>query len=128
MSTFALADAGSGVAAAWDTDGQIFFERNIAVPSASGRLTAGPAPPEGPLPGPGGTGVRKHPVLAVNRRGETLLAWLEGTAWQRGGALAWQLYDAAGRPDGSPGAAPGVPVWGLAAAAPLADGRFLLVY
>ena len=59
---------------------------------------------------------------------ETLLAWLEGTAWQRGGALAWQVYDAAGKPDGSHGAAPGVPVWGLAAAAPLADGRFLLVY
>ena len=125
MSTFALADAGGGVTAAWDTDGQIFFERNLAAP---GRQQAAAASSERPLPAPGETGVRKHPVLAVNARGETLLAWLEGTAWQRGGALAWQLYDAAGRPDGGPGAAPGIPVWGLAAAAPLADGRFLLVY
>ena len=27
----------------------------------------------------------KHPVLATNPSGETLLAWTEGTGWQRGG-------------------------------------------
>ncbi len=126
MSTFALAEAGDGVAAAWDTDGEIFFGRNITAPAAPGSPNAAVA--DRALPAGGKSGARKHPVLAVNRDGETLLAWLEGTAWQRGGSLAWQLYDAGGQPDGRPGSAPGVPVWGLAAAAPLSDGRFLLVY
>jgi hypothetical protein len=57
---------------------------------------------------------RKHPAVAVTARGEILLAWTEGTGWERGGALAWQVFDSSGKPtserrrvDG------GIPVWGL---------------
>ena len=41
----------------------------------------------------GKAGARKHPVLAVDANGQTLLAWTEGTGWQKGGSLAWQLFD-----------------------------------
>jgi hypothetical protein len=71
---------------------------------------------------------RKHPVVALNGKGELLFAWTEGTGWNRGGALAWQVYDASGRPQ-EQGRLPGaVPVWGLAAAAARPDGSFLLVH
>jgi hypothetical protein len=66
--------------------------------------------------------------IAFDAAGESLLAWLEGTAWPRGGAVAWQLYDPRGRETGERGPADGVPVWGLAAVAPLADRRCLVLY
>jgi hypothetical protein len=48
--------------------------------------------PVAPLVG----GDRKHPA-AVDAPGETLLAWAEGTGWQREGGLAWRVYDSTGR-------------------------------
>jgi hypothetical protein len=77
---------------------------------------------------PGTSTTRKHPVLAANDRGELLAAWLEGTGWERGGSVAWQRYGSNGAVVGERGGADGVPPWGLAAAAPLAGGRFLLLY
>ena len=71
---------------------------------------------------------RKHPALAVNKNGEMLLAWTEGTAWRRGGSVAWQLYDRSGRPRGAPGKAGGLPVWGLPAAFARSDGSFVVLY
>lgn len=52
---------------------------------------------------PGPSQDRKHPVVLANQHGETLLAWTEGTAWQRGGTVAWQLFDSAGHAVGSKG-------------------------
>jgi hypothetical protein len=70
----------------------------------------------------------KHPALAVNVRSEVLLAWTEGTAWQRGGALAWQVFDASGRPSAESGRIEeGIPTWSLPAAVARPDGGFLLV-
>src|SRR5206468_739213 len=67
---------------------------------------------------------RKHPVLAVNARGETLFAWAEGTGWQRGGSLVWQVHDRAGKPAEEKGKADrGIPVWGLPAAVAHRDQR-----
>jgi hypothetical protein len=112
MSTFALAETSKTMVTAWDTDGRVFVQRGTDTPVTVPHTTA-PA---------------KHPVLVANDRGELLAAWLEGTGWSRGGAVAWQRYDGAGRAIGQAGSAAGVPAWGLAAAAPLADGRFLLLY
>jgi hypothetical protein len=112
MSTFAMAATADGVISAWDTDRRVFVQRGNNPPLA---VPAGSAP-------------AKHPVLATNDRGELLAAWLEGTAWARGGSVAWQRYDRTGAALGSRSTADGVPAWGLAAAAPLADGRFLLLY
>jgi hypothetical protein len=78
---------------------------------------------------------RKHPRIAVNNRGiaannrgEILLEWTEGTAWQRGGAVAWQIFDAQGKEVAARGSAPGVPVWSFGAVAACVDGGFRVFY
>ncbi len=118
MSTYALAEAGDGATAAWEHDGQVEW---ADLDRATGRVSTPHAPP-----GPPGT--RKHPAIARNQRGETLLAWTDGTSWNKGGAVAWQVFDASGRATSDRGLVQGVPTWGLVAAAALTDGRFVIVY
>ncbi len=118
MSSEAFAEGPGGVVAAWETRGQVYFAR---IDPASGKRSAAVA-----APGPGRS--RKHPSVAVNGRGEMLLAWTEGTGWNKGGSAAWQVYDRDGRPVGAPGRAEGVPVWGLVAALVRPDGRFGILY
>jgi len=77
MTTASLLPDPNGVTAAWETDGQVFFGRY----SADGERVTGP------FVAPGRGGARKHPVLARNDRGETILAWTDGTGWKRGGTL-----------------------------------------
>jgi hypothetical protein len=56
-----------------------------------------------------------------------LLAWTDGTAWERGGTVAWQLFDEAGnRLD--QGSLPGLPVWDLVAASVGSNGNFTIIY
>jgi hypothetical protein len=118
MSTFALSESASGVLAAWETNGQVQWLR--IDPASGGR--------SGILTPTGAPGSRKHPAIGGNSRGETLLAWTEGTAWNKGGELAWQRFDRERRPIGAPSRAPGVPVWGLVAIAPGPDEGFLVLY
>ena len=68
-----------------------------------------------------------HARIAISPDGKTLMAWTEGTGWNRGGSLAWQLYDAAGKPIGKKSTAPGLPAWtfGAVVAKP---GGFLVLY
>jgi hypothetical protein len=115
MSSESLVEGPGGVLGAWENNGQVFFARvDRAVP---------------PDPAPGATQGRKHPALAQNAAGETLLAWTEGTGWQRGGALAWQLYGRDGKPVAEAGRLEGgIPTWGLAAAVARPDGGFLLIH
>lgn len=118
MSTVSFSEGEPGVVAAWETKGQVYSCR---IDRETGERTL-------PISPPGGDGSRKHPTVAVNSRGETLLAWTEGTSWQKGGSLAWQVFDKAGRPLGPPGRAAGaVPVWGLASAIARLDGSFTIV-
>src|SRR5262249_49981631 len=77
---------------------------------------------------PGETGKRKHPVIAVNAGGETILTWTEGTGWKKGGSLAWQVFDREGKPATEKGEAAGVPMWGLTAAIAQPDGSFIILY
>ncbi|MFN3648563.1 MAG: hypothetical protein ACK47B_03195 [Armatimonadota bacterium] len=119
MSSWALVEGPNGVLAAWETAGQVYFGR---VDPRTGRI--GPA-----VAAPGEAGSRKHPALAVNPDGEVLLAWTEGTAWRRGGHLAWQRFDRSGKPIGELGRLPdGVPVWGVPAAYARPDGAFVLAH
>ena len=60
MSTMALVQGQSGVVAAWETDGQIYF---AGIKSGT---TAFQAPRAAPGDGQG----RKHPTLAINARGD----------------------------------------------------------
>jgi hypothetical protein len=120
MSSESFAEGGDAIWAAWETTGQVRFAR---VDPKSGRLAGAP------ISAPGGAAGRKHPFLAANKAGEVLLVWDEGTAWQRGGSLVWQLFDAKGQALAEKGrVADGIPVWGLATAVALPDGSFLILH
>jgi hypothetical protein len=57
------------------------------------------------------------------------MAWTEGTGWQRGGAVAWQVFDANGKPTEEKGRlAEGVPTWSLVAAVAGGDGSFVIYH
>lgn len=118
MSSFALAEGGGAVLAAWETNGQVSFVR---LEPASGRHAE-------PVSPPGLARSRKHPVGAINDRGESVLVWTDGMGWNRGGSLSWQIFDKDGRPTADKGRAPGVPVWSLVAAFVRPDGGFTVVY
>ena len=117
MSSESLTESGARVLASWETAGQVYF---AGIDPATAKFSAPVAAP--------GSGKRKHPVAVGNSRGETLLAWTEGTGWQKGGSLGWQLFDPNGRAIGEPGAMEGVPVWSLISAFARPDGGFTIVY
>jgi hypothetical protein len=118
MSTFSLGTSAGGVLAAWETAGQVQWLRIDGTTGRPSTLTAAP----------GSTGNRKHPAIAGNARGETLLAWTEGTGWNKGGAVAWQLFDSDGTATAEQSRLPGVPTWGLVTIAVRPDGGFTIVY
>jgi len=105
MSSMDFSEGPDGVIAAWETGGQIYWAE---VSGKGGHSTE-------PAGAPGDGKGRKHPRVAINSRGELLLVWTEGTAWQRGGSLAWQVYDRSGKVTNDSGTVPGVPVWSFAA-------------
>ena len=115
MSSAAITRGGERVLTAWETAGQVHL--GIVDGGKLSRVTP-----------PGVEGRRKHPVVATNRNGDILLVWTEGTGWQRGGALAWQLFDKAGKPLDERGRQDGVPVWSFAAAYAKPDGSFVVLY
>ena len=116
MSSASLVETKSGVLAAWETVGQVYFT------SVDGKMLKVSKPVSPP-----GSGKRKHPAVISNSQGDVLLAWAEGTGWQRGGAVAWQVFDANGQPK-EKGRAEGVPVWSLVAAVARKDGSFVIFY
>lgn len=116
MSTYAMAENGTGVLAAWETSGRVF----------SGMIDPVDLRVATPIEAPGSN--QKHPSIATAADGSTLLAWTEGTGWQRGGALAWQVVDKNGTVVSSGRKADAVPVWGLPSAYAGRDGGFVIVY
>lgn len=119
MSSEAFAEGVGGVVAAWDTDSQVYFSR---MAPGTGKVSK-------PVGAPGAGKVRKHPALAVGPKGETVLVWTEGTAWNRGGALAWQVFDAAGKPTAEKGRLDGaIPVWGLPTVVAGTDGEIVVIH
>lgn len=118
MSSEAFAESPDGVFAAWETAGQVMFTR----------IDRQSRPSKKPNSAPGNGGNRKHPALAVNRKGQLLLAWAEGTGWEKSGALAWQEFDARGKPTDVRGRREGIPVWSFPAAYADANGDFVVVY
>jgi hypothetical protein len=114
MSSMAFAEGDGMVAGAWETGGQVYFE-NLSQPNGV------------PLSAPGGGKDRKHPRIAIAPNGEMLMVWTQGTGWQRGGSLAWQVFGRNGKPVGDMRIQPGVPVWSFAAVAAKPNG-FVIFY
>ncbi len=118
MSSESFAEGAGDVVAAWETDGQVYFSH---IAQGTGKRSP-------PVAAPGEGKGRKHPAVAVNSHGETILAWTEGMGWQRGGTVAWQVFDRNGRPIGPIERGRGVPVWSLVAVFARPDGAFTVVY
>jgi hypothetical protein len=109
MSTAAII----GNIAAWETRGQIRYTK---FDEHQPKLTDIP-----------GRGDRKHPAIAVNTAGDFVIVWAEGTGWNKGGKIAWQLFDSVGHPKES-GMADGLPTWSQPAIYPKKDGLFGIIY
>jgi len=117
MSTFAVVEGPDGrLDAAWETAQQIYSTTLDPATGKVGEIAALP-----------GSGIRKHPSVAVNQAGDRLIAWTEGTGWNRGGTLAWRLTDRTGNELGAEAQAGPVPVWGLVSAVPLSNSSFLIL-
>ena len=111
MSSAALIAAKSGTRAAWETNATIY---TAMLDQKTGPVAVS-------------KGQARHPAMAFNARGETLVVWSVGTGWQRGGELAWVILDANGKPTEKRGSSPGVLVWGHTAAYANAVGDFIIL-
>jgi hypothetical protein len=118
MSSAAIAEVGGGVLAAWETAGQVYYSGFSQSPSGL----------VNPIPAPGEGNGRKHPAIAGNRAGKTILVWTEGMGWKKGGSLAWQVFDRNGKPSEEKGRADAVPVWSLPSVVPSQEGGFTIIY
>jgi hypothetical protein len=117
MSSAAFATGGQGIYAAWESKGQVF---GAFSPPDSKAF----APPVALAPTKGS----KHPALAVNQRGEAVVAWAEGTGWQKGGGVAFRALDSTGHPTGETTSVADLPVWSYPAIYARPDGRFVVVF
>lgn len=118
MSAAAFAFTPGGVAGAWEVDGNIHLGR-IAPdkPSLKNRTRIHR------------NARQRHPAIAVNSDGLMLVAWSENTGWKKGGALAWHLYDAQGKPTARKSRRThGVPKWSFASTVAHPDGSFEIIH
>lgn len=117
MSTCAVLPGKSRSRLAWETQGAISTLELDAQGNPIGKpITVSTVPSS------------KHPAMATNRRGETLIAWTEGTGWQRGGKLAWIVLDSQGQPTALKGLQAGIPAWGHPAVFASSDSDFVILY
>jgi hypothetical protein len=116
MSSAMFAQGPGAAYAAWENDGQVYFAR-----VTKDKILAKAAP------GPGND--RRLPALAVNKDGTLILVWTEGTGWNRGGTLAWQIYDKAGNATAEAGrVADGIATWSLPTVVAESDGHFTILH
>lgn len=116
MSTASIVQRGTVTWVGWETAGHVYAigisdeeksEAPIKIDSAKGS---------------------KHPRLISNGQGAVLTIWTEGTGWNKGGALGWQMFDQKGKTTEERGRADGVAVWSFAAAYAQPDGNFVVLY
>ncbi len=115
MSNFDLLSTKDTLLAAYETSGALYLQRINPVDGKSFSTTF--------------AGKGKYPAMAVNSAGEILIARGVGTAWKKGGTLAWHVFDSLGQPlENQSGEAPNLPAWSYPAAVAKADGSFLIFY
>ena len=117
MSSMDIAESGSELIGAWETAGQVYWARLTRDGNIAGTPIAAPGEGKG----------RKHPRIAIAPSGQILLVWTAGTGWQKGGSLAWQIFEASGQPLTDQRQVPGIPAWSFAAPVALPDNRFVIV-
>lgn len=98
--------------AAWEANGKVMYSRL----DGSREFT------------PSGEAKRKYPVAVQANDGRSLVLWTEGTGWQKGGAVAWQILGADGKPAGAIERQEGLPVWGVATAWAGPKGGWIVLY
>ncbi|HRJ11337.1 MAG TPA: hypothetical protein PLP58_22340, partial [Prosthecobacter sp.] len=111
MSSASLLPAGPSLRAAWENDGQILTGL-LGEPAAAAQKI--------------GPGNAKHPALAQNAKGQTLIASVIGSGWAKAGTLRWDLLEAQGTPADS-GEGGKLPVWSHPAAYARPDGTFVIL-
>ena len=125
MSTMGISDNSKMVVTAWETDGQIYF--STIKPGVATSNPVGMPIPKGVMASTKPK-IRKFPCIAVNTKGEIIVAWAEGAGWAKGGDLVWQVFANKGNPTEDKGRlADGVPVWGLPSVVAMETG-FLLIH
>ncbi|MBI3415269.1 MAG: hypothetical protein HY043_08110 [Verrucomicrobia bacterium] len=90
MTYFTIARTSTGYVAAWPTKGQVYFARLDK---------AGAVLPPGEIKTAGTGGMRTGLLALGAADGATLIAWKQADF------LGWQVYDAKGQPQGTPGSA-----------------------
>jgi hypothetical protein len=117
MSTAAFTQSSKGTVAAWEAQERVQF----GVVGA-GKVTS-----------PRNEGRQRFPAVAVSGKGEVLVAWAEGTGWNKGGTVAWEVFEGMG--DGSyqprekgKGEGKELAVWSFAAVFARGDGTFVVMY
>ncbi len=111
MSSASLLPATQSLRAAWENDGQI-------ITGLMGN-PAGSAQKVGPMNA-------KHPTLAQNTKGQTLITSVIGSGWNKAGTLHWDMLDARGTVTDS-GGGEKLPVWSYPVAYAQADGSFVIL-
>ena len=120
MSSMSFSEGSSGTMATWETGGQVYFTPVDADGKASKRsqpIAASETPAR-----------RKHSYLATNSSGQTLMIWIEGSGWQKGGTLSWRMFDAAGKPVSDVKTVAPTPTWSFGAVFARKDGGFTIFY
>jgi hypothetical protein len=111
MSAMSLGFSGDTTVAAWEAEGgELAF--SIVGTGVRGRVAHG-------------IENRKYPDVALAPDGHVLLTWIDGAGWEKGGHLAWQLFDPAGKAIGPVTTGPATPTWTKPAT--VFDGRSFLI-
>ena len=116
VSTTTMSGWSHDTVVAWETQGQVYL--------------ASTTQPEQTTVPPGLANFRrKNPAVAVNSKGDALLAWGDGPGFQSGGTLHWQLFDGDKRPYGPiDSTSIPIPTRSVPTASSRADESFLIVY
>lgn len=119
MSSMAILETPNAMLVGWETDGQVRI----------GTIRKGTVSCE-KIVSPRGSRAMKHPTFAKSDDNKVLMAWTEGTGWNKGGAIAWQIVDQSLTPIADVERIPsGVSTWSFVDAfySPTA-GRFYIVH